>query len=141
MFVGVQPVGMVRRILISLTTGGQLRPHLYSRYTPWSKRFGAATAHALIAHENAHLAAFKMLMEEEAMAEEVSFKLDETFDAAMSDEAWDRLKTALKDMERDHGKEDPIVSSCRLIEDPVEAERFTQMKGCIGAIVHPAGQM
>lgn len=121
--------------------GGQLRPHLYSRYTPWSQRFGPKVAHDIIAHEYAHFGAFSHLFESEGIASEVAFKMGETFDAAMSQEAWDRLKGNYEHMKRDHGENDYIVRSCRLIEDPKEAEAFTQMKGCVGAVVHPAGQV
>lgn len=120
--------------------GGQLRPHLYSRYTPWAARFGPDVAHEVIAHENAHFAAFKELFESEGIAEEVCFKLGETFDAAMSVEAWDRLKSNLEQMQKDH-PESEIAKSCRLIEDAKEAEEYTQMRGAVGAVVHPAGQV
>ena len=122
-----------------LTTGGQLRPHLYSRYTPWSKRFGPKIAMSLIEHEYAHLAAFKKLFEDEGIAEEVCFKLGETFDACMSQEAEDRLRGNLEDMKRDHPGHE-IVEGCRVLER-AEAEEFTQMKGCRAAIVHPSGQV
>ena len=121
--------------------GGQLRPHMYSRYSPWSQRFGPTVAMDLITHENAHLGAFDRLLAEEGIAEEVCFGLDETFDACMSDEAEERLRGNLEQMRRDHGDAHLIVKSCRLIEDHKEAEEFTQMKGCRAAIVHPAGQM
>ena len=121
--------------------GGQLRPHLYSRYTPWSQRFGPQVAHDLIAHEYAHFNAFAQVFESEGISADVAFKLGETFDAAMSQEAWDRLKGNYEHMKRDHGENDYIVKSCRLIEDPKEAEAFTQMKGTVGAVVHPTGQV
>lgn len=95
----------------------------------------------LIRHEMAHLPAFKHLLAQEGIAEEVCFKLGETFDAAMSDEAWTRLAGAFEAMKRDHGESDEIVKQCRLIEDPDAAQEFTQMKGCKGAVVHPAGQV
>ncbi|ODN73188.1 hypothetical protein L202_07749 [Cryptococcus amylolentus CBS 6039] len=120
--------------------GGQLRPHIYSRYPTWSSRFGPEGALALIRHEASHLAAFDALFEEEGIAEEVCFKLGETFDAAMSDEAWVRLKGAYEAFGKDF-PEDDCFKSCRLIEDAKEAEAFTQMKGCIGAVVHPTGQV
>lgn len=59
----------------------------------------------------------------------------------MSTEAWVRLKKALDDMREAKGADDVIVKSCRVIEDKEEAERVTQMKGCIKAIVHPSAQM
>ncbi|OCF32124.1 FAD dependent oxidoreductase superfamily protein [Kwoniella heveanensis BCC8398] len=121
--------------------GGQLRPHYYSRYPLWASRFGSDGALKVIKHEAAHLAAFKALLEAEGLAEEVSFKLGETFDAAMSEEAWARLKGAYEDMKKDIGEKGDIIKDCRLIEDPNEAERFTQMKGCIAAVVHPSGQV
>lgn len=89
----------------------------------------------------AHLAAFQKLLSEEGIAEEVCFKLGETFDAAMSDEAWTRLKGAYEQMLNDHGENGEVIRDCRLIEDAKAAEEFTQMKGCIGAVVHPSGQM
>lgn len=95
----------------------------------------------LINHEMAHLTAFKALTAEEGIAEEVCLKVDETFDAAMTEEAWLRLKGAYDSMKKDHGEDNEIVKVCRVIEDAKEAEDFTQMKGCLGAIVHPAGQM
>ena len=66
--------------------------------------------------------------------------MGETFDAAMSEEALTRLKGALDDMKRDH-PDAYITKACRFIQDPKEAEEYTQMKGCLGAIVHPSGQM
>ncbi|KAK0111676.1 hypothetical protein ONS95_002021 [Cadophora gregata] len=121
--------------------GGQLRPHAYSRYPPWSERFGPDIAYELIKHEMAHLPAFKNLLAEEGITEEVCFKLGDTFDAAMSEEAWMRLKGAYELMKRDHGEDGEVVRDCRVIEDPVVAEEFTQMKGCLAAVVHPAGQV
>jgi glycine/D-amino acid oxidase-like deaminating enzyme len=121
--------------------GGQLRPHLYSRWRSWSARFGVAGAREVIGHEYAHLAAFTKLFEDEGIAEEVSFKMGETFDAAMSDEAWTRLKGEYDQMKLDCGADDEVVKTLRLIEDPKEAEEYTQMKGCLGAVVHPSGQV
>ncbi|KAF9881472.1 FAD dependent oxidoreductase [Colletotrichum karsti] len=121
--------------------GGQLRPHAYSRYTPWAQRFGPKVAMDLIKHEMAHLPAFRELMSAEGVTEEVCLKFGETFDAAMSDEAWTRLKGCYEAMKKDHGEDDDVVKVCRLIEDPKAAEEFTQMKGCLGAVVHPAGQV
>ena len=95
----------------------------------------------LIRHEMAHLAAFDQLAKEEGIAEETCLEFGETFDAAMTEEAWARLKRALETMRADHGDDNNIVKSCRLIEDACEAQSFTQMKDCIGAVVHPAGQM
>lgn len=95
----------------------------------------------LINHEMAHLSAFEDLLTEEEIAEEVCFRLGETFDAAMSDEAWVRLKGAYEAMKKDHGENNEVVKSCRLIEDVEVAEDFTQMKACLGAVVHPAGQV
>lgn len=89
----------------------------------------------------AHLPAFHELLTEEGIIEEVCFKTGETFDAAMSEVAWKRLKGAYEAMKRDHGADGEVIRDCRLIEDPSAAEEFTQMKGCIGAVVHPAGQM
>ncbi|KAH9214283.1 FAD dependent oxidoreductase, partial [Leptodontidium sp. 2 PMI_412] len=121
--------------------GGQLRPHAYSRYPPWSSRFGPDGALELIKHEMAHLPAFEELLAEEGIAEEVCFKLGETFDAAMSEEAWARLKDAYELMKKDHGENGDVIRDCRLIEDPAAAEEFTQMRGCLGAVVHPSGQI
>jgi hypothetical protein len=118
-----------------------LRPHLYSRYPVWRERFGADGAMKLIRHEMAHLTAFKELCEEEGITEEVCLKFGETFDAAMTDEAWIRLKGALQAMRDDHGDDDDVVKVCRTIEDPSQAEEFTQMKGALAAIVHPSGQV
>lgn len=118
-----------------------MRPHAYSRYVKWSNRFGPNGAMELIEHEMAHLPAFENLTEEEGIAEEVCLKFGETFDAAMTDEAWTRLKGALDAMRRDHGDDHEIVKVCRVIEDAHEAEEFTQMKGALAAVVHPAGQM
>jgi hypothetical protein len=89
----------------------------------------------------AHLSAFKELLDEEGIAEEACLKFGETFDAAMSEKAWTRLKHAYETMLKDHGKEGDVIRDCRIIEDPQAAERFTQMKGCIGAVIHAAGQM
>jgi len=95
----------------------------------------------LIAHEMAHLSAFRQLAAEEGIAQEVCLQFGDTFDAAMTEEAWERLKGALQEMRKDHGDDHAIVKVCRLIEDADEAEEFTQMKGALGAVVHPAGQM
>jgi plasmid maintenance system antidote protein VapI len=95
----------------------------------------------LIRHEMAHLSAFQNLLADEGIAEEVCFRLGETFDAAMSNEAWTRLKDAYEAMKKDHGEENEVVRVCRLIEDAKDAEEFTQMKACLGAVVHPAGQV
>lgn len=89
----------------------------------------------------AHLSAFRELLGEEGLTDEVCFKLGETFDAAMSDEALERLKGAYDSMLRDHGRNGEVIRDCRIIEDPKEAEEFTQMKGCIGAVIHPSGQV
>lgn len=124
-----------------MRTGGQLRPHAYSRYVAWSSRFGAGGALELIKHEMAHLGAFRELMEEEGLAEEVCLRFGETFDAAMTEGSWQRLKGAYEAFARDHGRDGEVIRDCRLIEDPAEAEAFTQMRGCLGAVVHPAGQV
>lgn len=125
----------------SPSSGGQLRPHLYSRYPAWAERFGPDGAMELIRHEMAHLPAFDQLAKEEGIVEETCLEFGETFDAAMTEEAWTRLKRALESMRADHGDDNDIVKSCSLIEDACEAQSFTQMKDCIGAVVHPAGQM
>ncbi|KAF3034413.1 hypothetical protein E8E12_005655 [Didymella heteroderae] len=121
--------------------GGQLRPHAYSRYPPWSERFGPDGAMELIAHEMAHLQAFRDLAAEEGITEEVCLKFGETFDAAMTDEAWSRLEGAYEAMRKDHGDDNEIVKVCRLLKDTQEAEDFTQMKGALAAVVHPTGQI
>lgn len=95
----------------------------------------------VIKHEMAHLPAFQELLREEGISEEVCFKLGETFDAAMSDKAWERLKNAFNMMQMDQGVDGDVIRECRLIEDPEAAEQFTQMKSCIGAVVHPSGQV
>jgi hypothetical protein len=95
----------------------------------------------LITHEMAHLPAFRELANEEGIAEEICLKFGETFDAAMTDEAWTRLKGAFEAMREDHGDDNDIVKACRLIEDAHEAEEFSQMKGALAAVVHPAGQV
>jgi Mn-dependent DtxR family transcriptional regulator len=95
----------------------------------------------LIEHENAHLDAFKRLLEGEGIAEKVCFKLGETFDAAMTDEAEERLRENLERMTRDHGPDHPIVKSCRYIKGRKEAEEFSQMKGAQAVFVHPTGQV
>ncbi|KAI5366417.1 Putative FAD dependent oxidoreductase, FAD/NAD(P)-binding domain superfamily [Septoria linicola] len=121
--------------------GGQLRPHAYSRYIPWKERFGADGAISLIRHEVAHLPAFKALAEAEGIADEVCLKFSETFDAAMTDEAWTRLKGNYDAMRADHGDDNEVFRTLELIEDATKAEEFTQMKGALAAIVHPAGQV
>ncbi|OWP00205.1 hypothetical protein B2J93_5775 [Marssonina coronariae] len=78
---------------------------------------------------------------EEGITEEVGFRLGETFDAAMSDEAWMRLEGAYELMQNYQGAEGDVIRDCRLIEDPVATEEFTQMKGFLGAVVHPSGQV
>lgn len=95
----------------------------------------------LIKHEMAHLEAFRDLCAQEGITDEVCLKFDETFDAAMTDEAWVRLKGAYERMKCDWGKDHEIVKQCRLIEDAAEAEDFTQLKGTVGAVVHPSGQV
>lgn len=96
----------------------------------------------------AHLPAFQELLSTIAKEEEnqgkieddVCFKLGETFDAAMHNDAWLRLKMNYEKMKEDH-PDSNIVKSCRLIEDAAKAEELTQIKGAIGAVFHPAGQM
>jgi plasmid maintenance system antidote protein VapI len=95
----------------------------------------------LIRHEMAHLPAFEHLAKEEGITEKICLKFGETFDAAMTDEAWLRLRNAYDNMRRDHGAENEIVQQCRVIEDAASAQDFTQMKGAMKAIVHPAGQV
>ena len=95
----------------------------------------------LIRHEMAHLAAFEQLAKEEGITEEISLKFGETFDAAMTEEAWARLKSAYDAMRSDQGDDNDIFNLCRLIEEPSEAEEFTQMKGTRAAIAHPTGQV
>lgn len=95
----------------------------------------------IIEHEEAHLSAFKRLFDAEGIAEKVCFKLGETFDAAMTDEAEERLKECLDRMTRDHGEDHPIVRSCRYINGKEEVEEFTQMKGAQAAFIHPSGQV
>lgn len=95
----------------------------------------------LIAHEMAHLPAFKDLAAEEGITEEVCLKFGETFDAAMTNEAWARLKGAFEAMRKDHGADHEIVKACRIIHDAREAEEFSQIKGALAAVVHPSGQM
>ncbi|GAM34504.1 hypothetical protein TCE0_015f02131 [Talaromyces pinophilus] len=121
--------------------GGLLRPHAYSRYPKWSNLFGPDGALEIIKHEMAHLPAFQELLADEGISEEVCFKLGETFDAAMTDKAWARLKNAYMTMLKDHGENGDVIRDCRLIEEPEAAEKFTQMKSCIGAVVHPSGQV
>lgn len=121
--------------------GGQLRPHAYSRYNVWKARFGPNVAMDLIRHEMAHLPAFREMLAEEGITEEVCCKFGETFDAAMTDETWERLTSNLLAMRQDHGIEDEIVKAIKLIEVAEAAEAYTQMKGTVGAIVHPAGQI
>ncbi|QDS73164.1 hypothetical protein FKW77_002137 [Venturia effusa] len=121
--------------------GGQLRPHAYSRYNIWKARFGPETAMHLIRHEMAHLPAFQQLLDEEGIMNEACCKFGETFDAAMTDEAWERLTSNLLAMRKDHGTEDEIVKAIKLIEVAEAAEAYTQMKGAVGAIIHPAGQI
>lgn len=95
----------------------------------------------LIRHEVSHLQAFKDLTDAEGIAEEVCLIFNETFDAAMTDEAWDRLKGNYEAMRRDHGDNNEVLKTCRLIENAKDAEEFSQMKGALRCIVHPAGQM
>ncbi|PSR77498.1 FAD dependent oxidoreductase superfamily [Coniella lustricola] len=121
--------------------GGQLRPHAYSRYLTWTTRFGKEGGLALIKHEMAHLDAFRDMLTAEGIADDVSFRLGETFDAAMTPAEWARLKSNYDAFVKDHGPEADVIRDCRIIEDPNEAEAFTQMKGCVGAVVHPSGQV
>lgn len=121
--------------------GGQLRPHAYSRYGAWARRFGADGALALIEHEMAHLPAFREVMTEEGLAEEVSLRYGDTFDAAMTGPAWTHLKEQYETFVRDHGRNGSVIRDIRIIEDPKEAEAFTQIKGALGAVVHPSGQI
>jgi plasmid maintenance system antidote protein VapI len=80
------------------------------------------------------------LAKEEGITDEIALKFGETFDAAMTEEAWTRLKGAYEAMRKDHGADNDCVKQCRLINDPSEAEEFSQMKGARAAIVHPTGQ-
>lgn len=142
--------------------GGQLRPHAYSRYGAWSARFGPAGALALIEHEMAHLPAFRQLFaaeeaekaaaegaaeqeeEQEAYpltADEVCLQFGDTFDAGMTAPAWAHLRAQYDAFVRDHGPDGPVIRDIRLLDDPREAEAFTQIKGALGAVVHPAGQV
>lgn len=127
--------------LIKRKIGGQLRPHVYSRYPIWRDRFGPDGAMHLIRHEVAHLRAFKELCEAEGITEQVCLQLGETFDAAMSDEAWARLSNALQEMRKDHGDDNDMVKLCRVIDNKTEAEQVTQMKGALAAIMHATGSM
>lgn len=95
----------------------------------------------LIRHEMAHLQAFEQLAKEEGITEDIALKFGETFDAAMTEEAWARLKGAYDAMRSDQGNDNDIFKMCRLIENPSEAEEFSQMKGTLAAIVHPTGQV
>lgn len=95
----------------------------------------------LIRHEMAHLRAFEQLAKEEGITEEIALRFGETFDAAMTEEAWMRLKGAYDAMRRDQGDDNDIFKFCRLIEEPFEAEEFSQMKGARAAIAHPTGQL
>lgn len=95
----------------------------------------------VIKHEIAHLSAFRELLAHEGISEEVCFQLGETFDAAMSEKAWARLKGAYMAMKKDHGEDGDVIRDCRLIEDSELAEEYTQMKSAVGAVVHPAGQV
>src|SRR3954447_13049589 len=95
----------------------------------------------LIRHELAHLSAFKELAEEEGITEEVCLKFVETFDAAMTDEAWVRLKGAYETMRKEQGDDNDIVKTCKILDDPRQAEEFSQMKGALGVVTHPSGQM
>ena len=89
----------------------------------------------------AHLSAFKELLAEEGITEEACLEFGETFDAAMTEEAWTRLKGAYDLMQKDHGVDGDVIRECRIIENPKLAEEFTQMRGSLGAVVHPAGQV
>ncbi|KAK3676541.1 hypothetical protein LTR78_003817 [Recurvomyces mirabilis] len=89
----------------------------------------------------AHLPAFEQLAKEEGITDDICLKFGETFDAAMTEEAWSRLKSSYDNMRRNHGADNEIVRQCRVIEDAASAEGFTQMKNAIAAIVHPAGQV
>jgi hypothetical protein len=95
----------------------------------------------LIRHEMAHLQAFEKLAREEGITEEIALRFVETFDAAMTEEAWNRLKGAHDAMRSDHGDDNDMIKQIRLIEEPSEAEDFTQMKGTRAAIVHPSAQV
>lgn len=95
----------------------------------------------LVRHEMAHLRAFEQLATEEGITEEIALKFGETFDAAMTEGAWTRLKGAYDAMRSDQGDDNDIFELCRLIEEPPEAEEFSQMKGARAAIVHPTGQV
>ncbi|KAK4570097.1 hypothetical protein LTR86_003067 [Recurvomyces mirabilis] len=89
----------------------------------------------------AHLPAFEQLVKEEDITDDICLKFGETFDAAMTEEAWSRLKSSYDSMRRDHGADNEIFRQCRVIEGAASAEDFTQMKNAMAAIVHPAGQV
>ena len=95
----------------------------------------------LIRHEMVHLQAFEQLAKEEGITEEIALKYGETFDAAMTEEAWTWLRDAYDAMRNDQGDDNDIFKLCRLIEEPSEAEVFSQMKGARAAIVHTTGQV
>jgi hypothetical protein len=94
----------------------------------------------IIAHEEAHLGAFDRMLNTEGVAEKVCFKLGETFDAAMTDEAEERLKDNLEQMQKDH-PDHPVSKSCRYVKGKKEAEDFSQMKGAQAVFIHPSGQV
>lgn len=89
----------------------------------------------------AHLDAFREILTAEGIADAVCLELGETFDAAMTPEAWVHLKDNYDAFVCDFGRDGDVIRDCRLIEDAREAEAFTQMKGCLGAVVHPTGQV
>jgi plasmid maintenance system antidote protein VapI len=95
----------------------------------------------LIRHEMAHLQAFEELATEEGITDEIALRFVETFDAAMTEEAWIRLKGAYDAMRSDHGDDNDMIKQIKLIEEPSEAEDFTQMKGTRAAVVHPSAQV
>lgn len=95
----------------------------------------------MLRFEKAHIELFQQLLDGEGIADKVDFELCETFDAAMTEEAFDILTKSFEAMRADLGADGEIIKECRMITDPKEAEEVTQMKGALAAGVYPAAKM
>ncbi|ORY24897.1 FAD dependent oxidoreductase-domain-containing protein [Naematelia encephala] len=117
--------------------GGQLKPDWYISYPKWSALYGRETALSLSNHERAHLRAFTELLAEEDI--DCSFRAATAWEALMSDVEMARVTEAYESLRDIEGQE--AVSRLTFIKDPEEAERVTRIKGAVGAMQIPAGQI
>lgn len=118
-------------------SGGQLKPDWYVSYPGWSEKYGREQARSLSFHERAHLEAFKAVLDEEKI--ECSFRVTNAWEALMTEVETDRAFSAYDEAVKVEGKEyvEPLI----VIRNAEEAEKATTIRGAVGAISIPAGQM